>query len=156
MNETQKLNFRAISEILESLKPYKIKRILLLSPNFSDYIFWKLRFPNVEFTISTREDWDLELGIQSSPFRKYLNSQNSDVKTKLFDLTIAQNVFMYLQRPLEVTRDISLISDYLFIQDVKYRKRSSKSDGLGSDADLSRYSIGNFNSCNNAQYGRYF
>lgn len=55
---------------------------------------------------------------------------------------------MYIKEPLESIKNIAKISDQLFIQDLKYRKRSKFSPFFGQDGDKTRYSTGNTGNLN--------
>lgn len=137
--QTRNLEVIAKNEIF--LNRFNGEKILLLSPNIHDFLFWKKLLPNADFTISTKFDWDLEEKISDSRFANSYDFGFDQTEFKLFDLTIAQNVFMYIKNPTQAAKNISMISDNLFIQDLKYRKRSFTPTGLGLDGDISRYSI---------------
>jgi hypothetical protein len=141
MDLTQIRNFQVITENAIFLNRFDGGKILLLSPNLHDFLFWKKLLPRAEFTILTIFDWNIENKFHKSKFANSCSSEIQHDKFKLFDLTIAQNVFMYINNPTQVSNNISSISDNLFIQDIKYRRRSSDVTGLGFDADISRYSI---------------
>lgn len=56
--QTRNLEVIAKNEIF--LNRFNGEKILLLSPNIHDFLFWKKLLPNADFTISTKFDWDLE------------------------------------------------------------------------------------------------
>lgn len=141
MDSAQIRNFRVITEHSIFLNRFDGGKVLLLSPNLHDFLFWRNLLPCAEFTISTKSDWDLENNFHESKFANSCVSEFDQRKFKIFDLTIAQNVFMYIKNPTQVAKNIASISDNLFLQDIKYRRRSSALTGLGSDDDISRYSI---------------
>ncbi len=141
MDLAQIRNLEVIAEDELFFRRFNGGRILLLSPNIHDFFFWKKSLPNSNFTISTKSDWDLEYNFCDSKFANSCCPEFDQKQLKLFDLAIAQNVFMYVQDPTKAVRNIGSISNNLFIQDITYRKRSATATGLGSDGDISRYSI---------------
>lgn len=141
MDLTQIRNLEIIAENKLFLRRFNGERILLLSPNIHDYFFWKKSLPNSNFTISTKTDWDLEHNFCDSKFANSCGQEFDQRYFKLFDITIAQNVFMYVKDPTKAVKNIESISDNLFIQDLTYRKRSASATGLGFDGDISRYSV---------------
>jgi len=141
MDLTQIRNLEILAENELFFRRFNGGRILLLSPNIHDFFFWRKSLPNSNFTISTKTDWDLEHNFYDSKFANSCGPEFDQGLLKLFDLTIAQNVFMYVKDPAKAVKNIELISDNLFVQDIKYRKRSASATGLGSDGDISRYSI---------------
>lgn len=142
MDTTQLRNLKIIEQNYNQLSEFNQGKILLISPNYADFVFWKNQLPGAEFTISTIHDWNLENVFENSRFQRLLKPGQQMHSHKLFDLTIAQNVFMYLKEPFSSINHIASISDYLFIQDLKYRKRSKNKSNLGDDGDVTRYSIG--------------
>jgi hypothetical protein len=120
MDFAQTRNLEVIAENEIFLKRFNGERILLLSPNIHDFHFWKKLLPNADFTISTKFDWDLEETVIDSRFANSYDFGFDQTEFKLFDLTIAQNVFMYIKNPTQAAKNISIISDNLFIQDIKY------------------------------------
>jgi hypothetical protein len=141
MDSAQIRNFQVITENAMFLNRFDGGKVLLLSPNLHDFLFWRNLLPRAEFTISTISDWNLENNFHESKFALSCGSEFDQKKFKIFDLTIAQNVFMYIKNPTRVAKNIASISDNLYLQDIKYRRRSSATTGLGTDDDISRYSI---------------
>ncbi len=139
MDATQARNLRVIAQHSNLFDKFKFGKILLLSPNWHDYDFWKNLLPNARFTISTIRDWNIKYNFENSKLSQHLKYEKQ-LQNKLFDLTIAQNVFMYLDEPIGVIQNISKVSDNLFIQDLKYRKRSNVAPYFGKDGDIARYS----------------
>jgi hypothetical protein len=143
VDTTQYRNHEVIKQNYYLFHEFEQSKILLLSPNFTDLIFWKNLLPNATFTVSTIHDWNLKEDFENSKLRRLLKPQKDLDKNKLFDLTIAQNVFMYIDEPAISINNITEISDNLFIQDLKYRKRSKVSPYFGEDGDTTRYSFEN-------------
>lgn len=140
MDDTQARNLEVISQHSDLFDKFEFGKILLLSPNWHDYEFWKNLLPNARFTISTIQDWNILDNFENSKLIQKLKLKNK-FENKLFDLTIAQNVFMYLDNPTTVISNIRKISDNLFVQDLKYRKRSQVAPYFGNDGDIARYTI---------------
>lgn len=59
---------------------------------------------------------------------------------------------MYIKEPIESIIHIAEISDKLFIQDLKYRKRSKFPPHFGEDGDTTRYSTENSGSLNQSPF----
>ncbi len=141
MHKVQRRNLQIIGEHISILKQYEDGKILLLSPNFFDFRFWKINMPRAHFTVSSIHDWNLNFEFRTSKLKKLLCVTRRKSKHRLFDLVIAQNVFMYLSKPEKSLGYIANISNSLLIQDLKYRKRSSLPQFFGTDGDVSRYCI---------------
>ena len=148
VDTTQRRNLKIIEQNCNQLSEFNQGKILLISPNYSDFVFWKNHMPSAEFTISTIHDWNLENVFKNSRLQRWLKPGQQMQSHKLFDLTIAQNVFMYLKEPFSSINHIASISDNLFIQDLKYRKRSKNKSNLGDDGDVTRYSVGKLGNLN--------
>ncbi|WP_426829349.1 hypothetical protein [Candidatus Planktophila dulcis] len=143
MDTTQYRNHEVIKQNHDLFIEFEQGKILLLSPNLTDFIFWKKLLPNATFTISTIHDWNIKNTFENSKLCRFLKPQKNLKENKTFDLTIAQNVFMYIEEPVVSISNIADISDKLFIQDLKYRKRSKYSPYFGRDGDTTRYSTEN-------------
>lgn len=143
VDRTQYRNLEVIKQNSEVFHGFEQSKILLLSPNINDLIFWKSLLPNATFTISTIHDWNVNNIFENSKLCRFLKPRKNLDKNKLFDLTIAQNVFMYIEEPVVSINNIAKISDKLFIQDLKYRKRGKFSPYFGEDGDTTRYSTEN-------------
>lgn len=141
LDKTQIRNLEVINSNLSFFQIPQKSRILLISPNLFDYLFWKKSFPKSQFIISNFKDWNIECSFSDSKLRKKIMKNNMISKGYCFDIAIAQNVFMYIEHPNQAITNILEISDKLFLQDLKYRKRSSNINGLGFDGDKSRYSF---------------
>ena len=152
MDSTQYRNHLIIKQNYNLFHEFRQSKILLLSPNLADYIFWKSLLPTARFTISTIQEWNIENVFEDSKLWRFLKPRKNIDENKLFDLTIAQNVFMYIKKPLVTINHIAKISDNLFIQDLKYRKRSKLSPYFGGDGDKSRYSTKNSGNLNQSPY----
>lgn len=152
VDTTQYRNHLVIKQNFNFFHEFEQSKILLLSPNLADYIFWKNLLPNARFTISTIHEWNIENVFENSKLRRFLKPRKNLDENKLFDLTIAQNVFMYIKEPLVSINHVAKISDKLFIQDLKYRKRSKFSPYFGGDGDTSRYSTENSGNLNQSPY----
>ncbi|CAN2242126.1 hypothetical protein MCEPE89_01005 [Candidatus Planktophila dulcis] len=143
VDTTQYRNHEVIKQNHDLFIEFEQGKILLLSPNLTDFIFWKKLLPNATFTISTIHDWNIKNTFENSKLCRFLKPQKNLKENKTFDLTIAQNVFMYIEEPVVSISNIADISDKLFIQDLKYRKRSKYSPYFGRDGDTTRYSTEN-------------
>ena len=143
VDTTQYRNLEVIKQNHDLFHEFERSKILLLSPNLTDFIFWKNLLPNATFTISTIHDWNVKNIFKNSKLCRFLKPQKNLKENKIFDLTIAQNVFMYVEEPVVSINNIAEISDKLFIQDLKYRKRSKCSPYFGGDGDTTRYSTEN-------------
>ena len=141
MSKTQKKNLENISHNFFELNRFRNARILLISPNIADYRFWKKMMPGADVRVSTKNLWDLNQKFENSLLYLKLSPVELDNRSKVFDLVIAQNVFMYLANGEDATRNIAEISDYLFLQDITYRRRSMSDLGYGFDGDVSRYAL---------------
>ena len=139
MDDTQARNLKEIFENREVLRNFENANILLLSPNLQDYKFWKRLFPKAKFTIATFKNWDLNIPFNNSALVKLLGVDRKSKTSAIFDLAIAQNVFMMLPNPQIPAQNIADICDNLFFQDLVYRKRSISPDGYGNDFDKSRF-----------------
>ena len=139
-NQAQEINFLEIKKHINVFAQFKNARILLISPNLNDYFFWKRNLPSAKFTISTIKSWNITSDFGISLLSKY-SIFNDGAEEVYFDLCIAQNVFMYLSKPELAFLHISQISNNLYIQDLKFRIRSTLTTGLGRDGDFSRYAI---------------
>lgn len=139
MDNTQARNLEEIFENREVLRNFEYADILLLSPNLQDYKFWKRLFPKAKFTVATFKNWDLNMPFNNSALIKLLGVDRKSKTSAIFDLAIAQNVFMMLPNPEIPAQNISDICDNLFIQDLVYRRRSGSPDGYGDDFDKSRF-----------------
>jgi hypothetical protein len=141
VDEVQRRNLQIMTEHISILRDIEVEKVLLLSPNLYDYRFWKSNIPCARFTVSTIRDWNLDFDFNASKLKKRLLFSKCLNSHKIFDLVIAQNVFMYLGDPEKSIQHISKISNYLLFQDLKFRKRSLHSPYFGEDGDQSRYSI---------------
>jgi hypothetical protein len=140
MEITQEQNLSEIVNNKEIFSHFKFAHILLISPNFRDYCFWKELLPRAKFTVSNHKTWDLNTEFKNSLLSKFLRCNRYSNPENIFDLAIAQNVFMYLPVPNVSANNIGKVCTHLFIQDLTYRKRSEKSE-FGDDLDVSRYGI---------------
>jgi hypothetical protein len=141
MSKTQKNNLENILHNFSELNRFRNARILLISPNLADYRFWKKMMPSADVIVSTKNLWDLNKKFGNSLLFLKLSPKEFDNHSKVFDLVIAQNVFMYLANGEDATKNIAEISDYLFLQDITYRRRNMSDNGYGLDGDVSRYAL---------------
>jgi len=140
MDLTQEKNLIEIFNNRAIFSQFEFAHILLISPNIQDYRFWKKLLPRAKFTVSNHKMWDLNTEFKNSLLSKFLRFNKYSNPGNIFDLAIAQNVFMYLPIPNMSASNIGEVCAHLFIQDLTYRKRSDKSE-FGDDLDISRYAI---------------
>lgn len=140
MDITQEKNLIEIFNNRAIFSQFEFAHILLISPNIQDYRFWKKLLPCATFTVSNHKMWDLNIEFKYSWLSKFLRCNKYSNSDYIFDLAIAQNVFMYLPIPNTSAKNIGEVCAHLFIQDLTYRKRNDKSE-FGDDLDISRYAI---------------
>lgn len=134
------VDLEAVDELRLTLKSLQVRSVLLVSPNFYQMQYWRSLFCYSDIFLCDINFWDLQRPFPCA-FHPIPDNEELEENLKLFDLVIAQNVFMYVKDPFSAIQNVRLVTHHLMIQEPSYRIRSSSSTGLGIDGDVNRFDM---------------